>query len=302
SLRALATVTRVLHSMPGATVSLKFASQNIGGSKWALSAKKRCVVHRLGKFRLLPYETTLAEAFACIAMTESGSFDLDPSTLMHVMAIASGNSLYIASRLLHDPLYDDSDAKITRVTGNLGRPGIALLVSPHQPKVKSLAEGSWQFISHNSFDCKLEDSFRETTLHLGFTEWKMPIDVGNRGLRDAEIYFLEAPVALYDHGEWVADLDILAAVSSWRLQKLRTSQAACVNNSSEFHRCSGEAETASFVSIDNWEELLDSPVEPGVVRAHGNWQARLAAAALAFQRGHNVRVLPRSPCWKCSLD
>lgn len=95
-----------------------------------------------------------------MAMSESGSFVLDISTLMYMMAIASGNSLYVASRLLHDLLHDDSDAKITRVTRNLGRLEIKLLVSPHQPKVKSLAEDSWQLISHNCFDCEPEDAFR----------------------------------------------------------------------------------------------------------------------------------------------
>jgi len=35
------------------------------------------------------------------------------------------------------------------------------------------------------------------------------------------------------------------------------------------------------------------------VRAHANWQGRLAAAALSVQRGHDTRVLPEHVCWRC---
>jgi len=45
--------------------------------------------------------------------------------------------------------------------------------------------------------------------------------------------------------------------------------------------------------------LIDSPPEIGVVRAHKNWQARLASAALSLQRGHETRILPSEICWTC---
>ncbi len=54
-----------------------------------------------------------------------------------------------------------------------------------------------------------------------------------------------------------------------------------------------------FASIDCWEELLERPLEEGIVRAHGNWQARLAAAALGVQRGHKTFVLSEDFCWNC---
>lgn len=57
-----------------------------------------------------------------------------------------------------------------------------------------------------------------------------------------------------------------------------------------------------FVSIDSWDEILDSPIEVGVIRARGNWQARLAAAALAIQRGHETRIIPDRVCWPCYLE
>ncbi len=36
-----------------------------------------------------------------------------------------------------------------------------------------------------------------------------------------------------------------------------------------------------------------------MVRARGNWQARLAAAAFSIQRGHETRILPDEVCWNC---
>ena len=35
---------------------------------------------------------SLAQTFACIAMFESGTYDVDPSILEHVFAMSSGNS------------------------------------------------------------------------------------------------------------------------------------------------------------------------------------------------------------------
>jgi hypothetical protein len=66
-------------------------------------------------------------------------------------------------------------------------------------------------------------------------------------------------------------------------------------------------------SIDNWDEFLDRPKVPGIVRSPGNWQARLAAAALNVQLGHPILVLPQPQnadgktskkpqfCWACAF-
>ena len=46
---------------------------------------------------------TLAEAFACVAMFENGTCNLDPDTLSEAFAMSSGNSLYVAGSLFCDP-------------------------------------------------------------------------------------------------------------------------------------------------------------------------------------------------------
>jgi hypothetical protein len=48
-----------------------------------------------------------------------------------------------------------------------------------------------------------------------------------------------------------------------------------------------------IIAIDSWEKFLDPPLEDAVVRAHRNWQARLAAIALSLQRGHPTFVFTR---------
>jgi hypothetical protein len=109
---------------------------------------------------------------------------------------------------------------------------------------------------------------------MSFTEWQLPIDVGSRGTRDVEAYYVEAAIGVYDHGKWVADVDI-NDIS--RHQMSRILPECILRHEREISK----QELSKHVAIDGWEELLDCPPEVGVVRARGNWQARLAAAALS---------------------
>ncbi|CAM6003035.1 unnamed protein product [Sphagnum balticum] len=55
-----------------------------------------------------------------------------------------------------------------------------------------------------------------------------------------------------------------------------------------------------LVSIDNWQELLDNEDLTGVlVRARGDWLARLATAAVSVKRRHQTIILPDSVCCEC---
>ncbi|KAJ2993218.1 hypothetical protein NUW58_g1912 [Xylaria curta] len=299
-LRALATISSVL-ATKGVTVPLRFASQYLGKTRWTESA----AVADAGRFRypsLMPYILSLREAFSCIIMTESGSFNFDPSTLKSVMAVSSGNSLYVASRLLYDPLHYTAQPMITMIVGNLGKPGIALLVPPKQPRMRLPEENEWKCINHNRFDGKEENCFQCTTLHLNLSDWQMPLNYGEHGLRDSEVSFVEAFVSLHDHGEWVADLDVLGSLSSSNLHFLDFSAGSSKDCSNWGHSKSRTSDLSQFVSIDRWEELLEPPVERGVVRASGNWQARLAATVLAVQKGYQTHVVAKAVCWGCCLQ
>ena len=58
---------------------------------------------------------------------------------------------------------------------------------------------------------------------------------------------------------------------------------------------------AELTALDNWDEILLAPPNPTIVRAHGNWQARLAATAVCISRGRSTLVLTSNPCWECII-
>jgi hypothetical protein len=54
------------------------------------------------------------------------------------------------------------------------------------------------------------------------------------------------------------------------------------------------------ISIDNWEELLDPPRHGAmIIRAHGNWLARLALTVVCANSDLDTIVLGKEPCWSC---
>ncbi|KAF2681915.1 hypothetical protein K458DRAFT_371176 [Lentithecium fluviatile CBS 122367] len=288
SLRALQTASALYTELQNATVELKTAEQPLHEHQWIPEQKRG---HR--HFPFAGFLLTREQMFACISKFESGGFNFHPSAMNGVLAISSGNSLFVASGLLQDPCNPRSPYTIERVVGNLGKTGMALLVCPAVPQIRPLSDDV-RLVNHHPFDGGEEDSFRETSLHISYTEWELPIDIGARGKRDVEAHYIEAAIGLYDRGKWVADLNIL------NIFKHRLSRIVPPCTHHREHSAPID-ETSKFVTIDSWEELLDSPTEIGVVRARGNWQARLAAAAISIQRGHETRIVPEKTCWSCCL-
>jgi hypothetical protein len=127
----------------------------------------------------------------------------------------------------------------------------------------------------------------------------MPIVLENhvRGRQDVEAYFIETVVSVFNCGKWVADLDILSALSNGNLHQLQCTP-----------KCSGKSAwrlgmfQGQMVAIDSWEEILERPQNAAVVRAHGNWLARLAMTSFAIGRGYKVVVLPELTCWNCCAN
>ena len=284
SLRSLLTVWNLYRRLPNATVELTVADRALYGHQWI--PKWQSAIDTFGPFHL-----TLEQTFACIAMFESGSFNFQASAMNGVLTISSGNSLYIARCLLQDPCESPSAAMVERVVGTLGKSGMAMLIHPQLPRMRP-PSNDYALVNHHAFNGNVEDCFQHTTLHMSFTEWKLPIDVGSRGNRDIEAYYVEAAIGVYDHGKWVADVNVLDVFS----HKLSRILPKCTVRHDAILSQEG---LGKFVAIDNWEELIDSPPEIGVVRAHKNWQARLASAALSLQRGHETRILPSEICWTC---
>ena len=237
----------------------------------------------------------LAVPFACIAMFESGEFNIDPEYLGGVMALSTEDSIYVASHLVSDPCpkKDTYQHPVRRVFGNLGRPENAFLVPPSTPKLKDYDPKSWHLINHMPFDGNLENKFEGTSLHLSFTDYEFPVDVGAHGLRDTLVNLVESVVSVNHKGLNLGDLDILSVYRS----KLVTMIRGCGHSSTG--EAAQDVSQLKLTSVDSWEEFFDYPLSAEIVRASGNWQARLAIAAASVQRGHRTLILPQEPCLQC---
>ena len=286
SLRALEHLYRLYCDLPGATISSRLLTSKatLGESDWARHGG--LLYARRGRRSC---------AFACIAMCETGRLNLDPFRIESVMAISSGNSLYIASDLLKDPAQPVRVPYVKRVVGNIGRAGLALLVPPQEPKLPVEDPDSWRLIDHASFDGKLDNCFATTSLHLGFSGYEFALADDSQGGRFTEAFFIEAVVSVHDRGEWVADLDVLRALDDPLFYTLQT-KACCKKKSSP------TKPGFYMTSIDQWAELLDQRDHCAVVRAYQNWQARLAATIISVQLGYETLVFLGDPCWKCGLE
>jgi hypothetical protein len=246
------------------------------------------------------FDSSWSRTFSCITLFESGSLEVPPETLDRVMALSVGDSLYIATPLLCDPSEEPNPYEICRIRGNVGTPGIAMLIPPADPQLQQYDSASWKLVNHAPWDGRLEDSFASTSLHLSFTGYTLPIEAGGQGFRDSGIYFLETRVTVHDHGEEIGDLDILRRLSSPMFGRVAKCEHTAM--SEECNRGSNSAvidNPNNFTAVDNWAELLDGPDGAAVTRSSGNWPGRLALTVVSLQAGYQANVGPNRFCWEC---
>jgi hypothetical protein len=180
-----------------------------------------------------------------------------------------------------------------RVVGNIGNAGMALLIPPAAPRTRAKTY-DWRSTLHAEYNLRRENNFEATSLHLSFTGYSMPLNSGIHGLIDHDMTFLEALISVRDRGDWVADLNVLDAISA-------VAHVECPCSCSQ----PGRYVANTFTSIDNWDELLDPPGGHNIVRARDNWVARLAAACIAVQDDPDRSVLVVNPnvvCMRCLLE
>ncbi|RYP47080.1 hypothetical protein DL768_006807 [Monosporascus sp. mg162] len=250
------------------------------------------------QFRFSAFPMDIGKTFACIALFESGSCSVNPDSLRNVMAMATGDSIYIAAALLCDPMETPEPHEVRRIRGNIGKPGIAMLIPPKEIQDKH-SSPDWRVVNHNRYNGKTEDSFQSTSLHLRFTDYTLPIDIGLHGLRDFEIYFLESVVSVHDRGRWVADIDILGVLDSPLLHRVYLDQC----HHDPLMAIEQELiENPRLTTIDDWNEILDSSGKASIARAANNWLGRLATVAYSVHQGHPTIVLPSRFCWTCVCD
>lgn len=240
----------------------------------------------------LPVTLTRQQAFSCVAKFDSGHVELDPAGLHSALALCTEDSMYVAAVVLFDPFEQPEAYELRRIVGNIGHPGISLLVAPEEPRIRP-PSNEYTAISHVSYDFQRQNNFAGTSLHLSFTDWRFPLEAGGHRTIDQGVIVVEAVISVLDRGKWVADLDMLC-IDFGALSRI-------INECDKHEREDHDLEY-DYTSIDNWDELLDSPEGVGIFRAHGNWAARLAAVSILSQRGqgHSIGLFGAGNiCFKC---
>ena len=297
SLKAISTAAKMFKHFPYASVDVRVLQQSLYNSSWV----RTCVGQqskddqykglRVAPEALDPYALSKAQAFSCITMFESGQFDVDPLQLVDVMAMSSGDLIYVSAELLEDPYERVEAGNIKGFVGNIGKPGISFMVPPQDPMIKEVDLADWPFMERNEFDGRLVDYFGSTSLHLSFTTAETPLNLGFSGGQDREAYIVETLFSVYDEGKWIADLNIGRSTSSTMLSRLPSCTSSCVDPHIWGSR---------ITCIDSWLALVDAPEERiSLVRAHGNWQARLAASSVSLALDYQTVILPERVCWQC---
>ena len=298
SLTAFAYASRLFEEFPETTVALSVIEKPLHEAKWVGLPYSYALTEARGEIGL---DQPLENLFACLAMFESGSLDLDPHDLEHVMAMAAGNNLFIADYVLCDPLHCSVAPDVQHTIGNIGKPGISFLKSVRYPDTIEPDLSAWRHVPYADFDGAFEDNFAETSLHLTLTGDEQPLGAGQVGYRDKQAFLVEAVARAYDRSRWVADLDLRRLSISELLRELRLPVIKvfekCVHTETE----RGDyRDVQPLTAIDNWDELIDPPPNMGIVRAKGNWQGRRALVDFCTQKRRHVIVASEEEvCWTC---
>lgn len=233
------------------------------------------------------------ESFSCIALFDSGTVDFTPEDFEKSFALCSEDTIYVPAVVLSDPFNRVPEYEMKSITGNINRPGISILVPPFNPRIRERSD-SYNLVIHETYDFKRENNFRETSLHLSFTDWTFPLATEGSRTIDHDAQVVEAVISVRDRGRWVADIDILE-VDFQDMTRFKAVTSCKGHHDQDYD--------FDYTSIDSWDELLDEPSTVGIFRAHGNWAARLAAVSILSRSesgGHNFGVLgPDSFCLKC---
>ncbi|KAI2622675.1 hypothetical protein GGS26DRAFT_593966 [Hypomontagnella submonticulosa] len=261
--------------------------------------------------KVSPLRTKLSrsEAFACIAMFESGGLNLDPVGLREVYAMSSGDSIFVSSRLMCDPYTEPFEFEIQRVPGNIGQPGLSFLVPPPDPMVKEPGENEWTVVSHRPFTGELEENFTLTSIHLLNTDFNSDVrGTGDTGYYiDREAALRETVVQVFDGEHWIGDLDVLIALDDEKLHRSGCKHKFGPEEAVQQTPYNQVFEDGEITQIDNWDELFAEPLDSNwaIIRASGqkasqgegeNWLARLAAATISIQLRKETIVLPPEVC------
>ncbi|KAI1367472.1 hypothetical protein F5Y08DRAFT_336708 [Xylaria arbuscula] len=290
SLQTLSTAARVYALLPDATIALRVLEHRLWKVAWMPPASPT----RGSAFQ--PQRLSLSQTFSCVAMFDTGTLNINHSELDKVFAISLGSSIFAATRLLIDPYKECEESELRQIVGNVGRAGASMLIPPGNPVLRKPGIDSWQAINHEPFalETECEDYFDKTSLHLSFTGYEQPVaSAVHHGAQDTEACYLETLVSIFDGSRKIGDVDILKALKSPILH--RGGQAyddECQHGRRGDRRNKRRrTQTPRWICVDSWDELLELPEgKIGIVRAHQNPFARLAAAAACVQKGFERKL------------
>jgi hypothetical protein len=176
-----------------------------------------------------------------------------------------------------------------------------MLISPvGDLMIRDVDLSRWRVASNSqAFDGTTEDCFAGTSLHLSFTDYQEPVFENNsRGQRDVQLSMQDVVISIRNSGQWIADVNILRALRSGSIHKIRPKLHS--NHSKNV------APSKKVAVVDSWEDILDYPDGVPVIKASGNWVARLAATSLLVQiptrPADRVSICPTGICWQCLLE
>jgi hypothetical protein len=265
-LRNITFATSLYSELDEATISPRIVTMSFANPSW-------------GEMGIVP---TRSQVFSCIAMMESG-VDLKPEGMERVIGLSSGNSLFVLSRFLSDPGKHISKSAVTRLIGNIGRPGVSLLTVSDTTPSPCSRSSSDQDVRFRAFDGEWKDSFSTTSLRLSFTGGENPIGRGTDDDTQSQAFFVECAVSVHDGPKWVADLDVLSAFDNDLVSTLSRPRE-CGRCCEEERLDLAEEMRQKVTTADSWEEMLSVPPGLTIVRARGNVSARLAVASALASR------------------
>ncbi|KAK8103520.1 uncharacterized protein PG998_010553 [Apiospora kogelbergensis] len=303
SVLALDIATALYRGLPGATISSQVIELELHKASWLPDGL--LATNRQAYFRdiiQIPADEWLKQmgrtnAFGCIAMFETGRFNMNLQHLEEVVALCNEDSIFVAGILLSDPCHGNplgsSGPVVRHLVGSIGKAGLVLLVSPLEPRIRPKTNNPL-LVEHKVYDGESVDQFEGVSFHLSFTEWKAALDWENTGEIDQEVFLVESVLAVQQNGQWVGDIDVLNLEKSPPDIFLSDCHGTCTDEE--------RPKLEEMVSLDCWDEVLDPPPAIGVFRAKKNWIARLAVTAILTQQSHGhalVLVGGDHLCWKC---
>ncbi|KAI0163702.1 hypothetical protein BJ166DRAFT_553179, partial [Pestalotiopsis sp. NC0098] len=292
SMEAFSSAALVYEQLPGSTIALRVLEQNLWRAAWLPS-----IDFRTSPFR--PCRLNMMQTFSCVSMFESGNLNIPPIELKNVFAMSAGNSIYASARLVMDPHEKCEESELRRIIGNVGKAGLTMLIPPANPVLRKPALETWEMINHDLFtaDSVCEDHFANTSVHLSFTGYEQPVPSAVcHGDQDVTACYLETIVSIFDGGRKVGDIDILRALQDVRLFRMPVKRNCMHERTSQ--------KPPRWTILDSWVELLElSGPRIGIVRAHTNPLARLAATVASIQMGfERCIVLSEECCYLCAFD